>query len=268
MRAFKSTAAIWLAVTGIAVGGGDIAPAPQPTAMLEATAASPWHIDVQLYAMTLWIQGESAMGYRTRFGENSFENVDIDMTPKTIIDHLKMGAMAHIEAHHDNGWGVWLDYAFMNLSKDVGDSADVELGLFEGIFEGFATFRRPMYGGTLQYFGGVRWYHFKVEMDTARNDYKRTFDWYDPVIGAAWVSPINEKWHYRLRADIGGFGVGSDFSAALEAGLLYDIAEKWQVDMRIKSLWVDYDDGTPGNYDRFEYDTVSFGPIVGITYRF
>jgi len=38
--------------------------------------------------------------------------------------------------------------------------------------------------------------------------------------------------------------------------------------MSFKSLWVDYEEGTAGEKDHFIYDTVNFGPIVGISYRF
>jgi len=40
------------------------------------------------------------------------------------------------------------------------------------------------------------------------------------------------------------------------------------VKMSFKSLWVDYEEGTEGTTDYFSYDTVNFGPILGITYRF
>jgi outer membrane protein W len=73
-----------------------------------------------------------------------------------------------------------------------------------------------------------------------------------------------------LRADVGGFGIGtaSDFTAAVELGALYDINEAWQLKMSFKSLWVDYEEGVEGTSDYFAYDTVNFGPIIGITYKF
>ena len=38
--------------------------------------------------------------------------------------------------------------------------------------------------------------------------------------------------------------------------------------MQYKALWVDYENGTPGSPDFFQYDTVTHGPLLGIIYKF
>jgi len=186
--------------------------------------------------------------------------------------------MVHYEGLASNGWGVWLDYAFMNLGFDTdGVLIDGSTGFYQGILEAFIKYRSPLEVGYIEYYGGIRWWHndfdFNFDLDLAGNrvplvNTSRTYDWYDPVIGARWTYPINEKWSFRLRGDVGGFGIASDFTAAIEAVALYDINEAWQVKMSFKSLWVDYEEGTEGTTDYFSYDTVNFGPILGITYRF
>jgi len=224
--------------------------------------------EFQLYAFAPWMEGDASMGYKRLFldGEDSIEGITIDMSPRSIVDTLKMGIMAHLEAHQDSGWGLWLDYSFMNLGKDITNA--VNLGMFQGILEAFATYRVPLERGYIDYYGGLRWWRVALDMTIKSYTKEKTFDWYDPTIGLVWVTPIADDWHIRARADVAGFGIGSDFSSTIELGLLYDINEDWQVDMHMRSIWVDYEDGEVGREDRFAYDTVSYGPVVGITYRF
>ena len=171
----------------------------------------------------------------------------------------------------------------MNLGPSVDLGSKIlqvdNLGLYQGIFEIFATYSVPLDKGTIEYFGGIRWWHNAFDLTlsahlpslgiSSTKSWERDIDWYDPVIGAKWTYPISEKWSVRLRGDLGGFDIGtaSKFTAAIEAGALYDINENWQVDMRFKALWVDYEEGEVGEQNRFVYDTVSYGPILGITYR-
>jgi hypothetical protein len=154
----------------------------------------------------------------------------------------------------------------MNLGKDIKSSA--EMGMFQGILEMFGTYHVPLEQGYIDYFAGVRWWHVEMDLTIENRDRKRSFDWYDPIIGLVWVTPIAENWSLRTRADVGGFGIASDFTAAVEVGTLYDINENWQVDIHFKSLWVDYEEGSVGSYDRFVYKTVTYGPVVGISYKF
>ena len=273
MNMVKRTLMSIFAAASLLSAGGDVAPAAE-----EVPVATPaWSQEFQLYALAPWMQGDYSLGYKTRRGREGTLPGNIDAGPDNIYKSLKMGFMGHYEAHHESNWGIWLDYMFMNLGKKVDNGFNPlniqSIGVFEGIFEAFVTYRTPLKEGYIDYFGGVRWWDLRFDMSRTKINGetlspKRSFDWYDPVIGAVWVTPINENWHFRLRGDVGGFGIASDFTAAIEIGALYDIDKHWQVDMKFKSLWVDYEEGTEGRQDRFTYKTVSFGPVVGITYRF
>ena len=261
-----------VAAVSVLNAGGDVAPIENP-AIIKAPENT-WGYEFQLYGLAIWIKGDAAIGV--------LPSGKVDETPKSIIDKLEMGAMTHFEAHHDSGWGLWLDYVFMNLGMGATvDKSfvkiDANIGIYQGILEAFATYRVPMEKGYMDYYGGVRWWHNAFEINTdliasnigSRTKYReRIIDWYDPVLGARWTFPINENWSFRVRGDVGGFGIQSNFSVAIEVGALYDISENWQVDLRFKSLWVDYEEDTEGTQDYFAYDTANFGPIIGITYRF
>jgi hypothetical protein len=229
---------------------------------------SQWSYDLQLYLLVLWISGDSEMGRIS-------QSFDVDVTPHDIFSNLDMGGMAHFEAHRKQGLGVWLDYAFMDLSKsaEFGSEGFIrnQLGVYQGVMEAFATYRTPLAKGYIDYFAGARWWHNDFDYTvTVLDSHKtsRTIDWCDPIIGLRWTRPVSERWDVRARADVGGFSLASDFTSAVELGAIYDVSDNWKLDMRIKSMWVNYDDGKKGTPGRFTYNTVNYGPIIGMTYSF
>ena len=243
--------------------GGDVAPVEN---IVAEESVKSWQNEFQLYGLALWIQGDMTLG--------KLPSTSLDITPNDIFSNLKMGGMVHYEGQHANGWGLWLDYAFMNLGFDIKDTPFVQdtAGYYQGILEAFVKYRVALEKGYIDYYGGIRWWHNDIDNSLTVNsttiERSRVIDWYDPVIGARWTYPFNKKWSFRLRGDMGGFGIESDFTAAVEAVALYSINKAWQVKMSFKSLWVDYEEGTKNNSNYFAYDTVNFGPIVGISYKF
>lgn len=95
-------------------------------------------------------------------------------------------------------------------------------------------------------------------------------DWLDPMIGARvryTVAPGHELW---LRGDIGGFGVGSDFSwqaigaYGFELGTYQGFTFSGVVGYR--ALYVDYVQGE--GRQRYGFDMLQHGPVLGVSARF
>ncbi len=93
-------------------------------------------------------------------------------------------------------------------------------------------------------------------------------DWLDAVIGARWTHYLSENWQFRLRGDIGGLGLASDFTGTASVGIIYVINNLMDIDLTYKATWVDYEEGTRNTPDYFEYDTVTHGPILGLNFKF
>ncbi len=93
-------------------------------------------------------------------------------------------------------------------------------------------------------------------------------DWVDPVVGTRLSMPVLENFDFILRGDIGGFGISSDFTALVSAGLQYHFTRMVSLDIRYKALWVDYETGTQGRPGYFSYTTVTHGPILGLVFAF
>jgi len=123
---------------------------------------------------------------------------------------------------------------------------------------------------TLDLYAGARYTHLELTMEPAtaakRSDSK---NWFDPIVGAKVVLPISEGWHAALNGDIGGFGVNSDFTWSTTCVLGYDFSmfgSPATAYLGYRALGQDYSD--QGGGDRFIWDIVQHGPIVGLTLRF
>jgi hypothetical protein len=95
-------------------------------------------------------------------------------------------------------------------------------------------------------------------------------DWLDPVIGARMRYAVAPGHELFLRGDIGGFGVGSDFSWQAVGGYGFEFATyqgtTFSGVIGYRALSVDYAHGEGGR--RYEFDMLQHGPILGISARF
>ncbi|WP_311925083.1 hypothetical protein [Microvirga sp. 3-52] len=95
-------------------------------------------------------------------------------------------------------------------------------------------------------------------------------NWLDPMIGARVRYTVAPGHELLLRGDIGGFGVGSDFSwqaigaYGFELGTYQGITFSGMIGYR--ALYADYTEGE--GRQRYEFDMLQHGPILGISARF
>ena len=238
--------------------------------LLSASAnAEDWSFQFEPYALASSIEGDASVGRAT--------GVDVDVDMSDILEVLEMAFMGHFEAHHSNGWGVALDYGFMDLGADISGPRGgvVDAKVRQGVFEALLVRQSQSSGkGNLEYLAGIRWWDndIDVEIDPAvlpgTAAFKIDEDWVDLVLGVRWSNPINDNWTFKLRGDIGGFGVTSDFTSAVSAGFHYQMTESIDLDLQYKATWVDFETGSSGQPGYFQYDTVTHGPLIGVIFNF
>lgn len=233
------------------------------------TKADDWSFELEPYLMGTSIVGDASIG------RISGAPVDIDF--KTILDNLDMAAMIHFEAHHQSGWGIAMDYGFMDLSQKNINNNDgfLKVGLRQGVLETLGLYRVKYGYTTIDYFAGIRWWDNDIELIldpgiiSGSTNIKMNDDWVDIVAGIRWNNQINRKWNFIAKADIGGFGLSADFTSTVEAGFTYRVSKLMTVDMKYKATWVDYDNGgQEGEVEYFFYDTITHGPILGLNFKF
>lgn len=95
-------------------------------------------------------------------------------------------------------------------------------------------------------------------------------DWFDPVIGARVRYAVAPGHELFLRGDIGGFGIGSDFSWQVVGGYGFDFGTYHGITFSgvigYRALSVDYAEGEGRR--RYEFDMLQHGPMLGISARF
>ena len=221
---------------------------------------------------------------------------DMDVKFSDLFDVLDFGGQVHVEVRKGN-FGVFIDPTYLQLSvdKDVqvlpnGGGPDVEVVLKEFLLE-FGGFYRlgtwPIgspYNSfvqkakpsvTLDALVGGRYVNLDVEIDIDSalpmipSEVDDDKDWLDPFVGARIILNPTEKLSFFVRSDIGGgdFDFASDITWNLVGYVGYELP--WYgitplIGYRV--LYIDYDDGSGD--DRFVYKTWTYGPIIGIGFRF
>lgn len=85
--------------------------------------------------------------------------------------------------------------------------------------------------------------------------------WVDPLVGFRARLNLTEKLYLAARADIGGFGVGSDLAWNVFGALGSQWNKRWSTELGWRTLSIDYSDGG------FIYDTKTSGLFLGLTCR-
>jgi len=97
-------------------------------------------------------------------------------------------------------------------------------------------------------------------------DYSNTVEsetsWFDPVVGMQVDFAMTEKLGLGVRGDIGGFGVGSEFSWGLVTAAKYDFTDLVSGYAGYRILDIDYEETD------FVFDAQMGGPIFGMMFRF
>jgi hypothetical protein len=212
---------------------------------------SGWMVNFTPY---LWMAGMS--GDATLRG---IEVVDIDISFSDILDDLDFGFAGHMEATK-NKFTMFFDINYINISEKP---QTIVVRVKNTVGELGATYHL----GLFEILGGVRIIKWKLELTPSQipTTFERSKTFVDPIIGARIKGPVSRIITLGARGDIGGFGVGSDFSwnIILDAdiriarwGALYGGYRWWQDDY-----------GENDNKD-FQLDLLTSGPILGFTFYF
>ena len=90
-------------------------------------------------------------------------------------------------------------------------------------------------------------------------------DWVDPIVGVRLRQRLAPHHEIRLQSDVGGFGVGSQFSWQVLAAYSYEFSSgttSWAAILGYRALGVNYATGTDG------INMTLSGPVLGLTIRF
>ena len=181
-----------------------------------------------------------------------------------ILANLQLGGLIHVEAQKER-WSILFDGIFLALGQGL-DVPPGRVDIDHVIVEFGAGYEVV---DSVELLAGGRY----VSLDTAlqigfdpgivvRSDQ----GWVDPIVGVRVRRDLSDRWQVHLRSDIGGFGVGSDFTWNLEADVGLRVTERLSMMLGYRLIDVDYDTGT--GRDQFLFDAQMSGPRLGMAFRF
>ena len=230
---------------------------PHTASALESTG---WDHSILLYLMGPSIEGEVGVGPITG---------DVDLDPSDVLENLEFGAMVGYRAQKER-WSVLVDLIYMDLAQGgMGDRglATAEVGFDQltlGFSGGYAIGR-----GTDVLFG-VRWFDVSgdIRLESPINSQRADFgdDWLDPLVGLRWEAPLGERWRFVGLGDVGGFGVGSDFTWQVSLSFHARISKSISALLGYRHLDIDRESGS--GPDRFLMKVSESGPAVGLKIGF
>ena len=234
--------------------------------------ADEWQFSVAPYLWAVGLNGEQTVKGNTSDIDASF--IDIIEESDTIF-----ALQAHFELHNGT-WGVFFDPTFMTLTMDgkVGP-IDVDLDFdywlveFGGVYKVASWPQEGDADAVLELLAGGRYTSLDADIDLTATRFATSVsgkqDWIDPFVGARGLIPLTEGVNLFLRGDVGGFGVGSDFTYNLVGTVGWDMTvfgNDATLHAGYRVLYQDYEDGSGA--DRFAYDITTHGPMIGMNFRF
>ena len=232
----------------------------------EKTDGKTWNFLTDIYLLFPNMNGETGIG--------DLLSVPIDANPGDIFSKLKFGGMLYVEGQTKK-WAITSDLVFMNLGNEITETMLLHSGTVkanQGIWEAAGLYRIFSF---MEVGIGGRLNHLKTSIDARRNVFPAGTEevirdnaawWYDPVIVTRLTADIKDKWLFQLRGDVGGFGIGSDFTWQAQAYVGYRFSKLFQLTAGYRILSIDYQKTTDS--EPFVFDIDEFGPVIRFGFNF
>ncbi len=235
---------LWAIVVLVAAGAWTPAAAQAPS--------DEWDVTVVPYFMGASMSGTTAVRGR---------EVDVDVSASDIFSNLQFGAMGLVVARKGK-WGLGGDAIWMALGTTVRNTnVDFNQGAFA-----FYGLRRLGAAADLTLGMRVNTLQGKLTFNALGVSVSQDKTWVDPLVGLTLRSPGEHRVHLQVYTEIGGFGVGSDFTWQIFPTLGFKFTDHFSLEAGYRWLDLDYETGD-GN-ERFAYDVLTQGPVGGLAFRF
>ncbi len=196
---------------------------------------------------------------------------EIDLKFKDILENLQFAFMLHGEAYRGD-WGLMVDYSYLKLGSDLNGPLEIlrDITFRQSVFELFASRKFEKDWGLINLYGGIRVWNYNIQLAFQNIEISRITrkqNWVDPTIGGRIYFNVSNRFMAGLRADMGGFGLGSNFAFNLQPGLSYRFSDLFSLAIQYKYLYADFENDKEGP-DFFGIDAASHGPLVGFLFQF
>lgn len=230
------------------------------------TDTKKWEFLTDVYLLFPYMNGEIGIGNNI--------TVPVDASPGDIFSKLQMAGMLDFEARTDK-WAITTDFVYMNLNQDITPGNVIvsgDVGAKQLIWESAGLYRLAPFwevgvGGRLNNIATEIDFIRKAVPNNTKEFYKSgSKTWFDPILVTRLSGNVDDKWLFQFRGDLGGFGLGSDFTWQLQAYAGYRISKVFHLAAGIRILGIDYDRGT--DTERFIYNVDTSGPVIKLGFNF
>ena len=212
-----------------------------------------WKFDASLNLFAAGMSGE--IGVRG-------QPVVVDLSASDIFENLSAAAAGRFTVGYER-WFFSTEFSYLELEVE---STAVNVELKQWLVEPsvgyeFCEFFRG--------FAGARYNSIEAEVIFLGPPLVGggTEEWWDPIIGVEVSLPlVRGKLSFDGRFDVGGFGIGSDFTWQAYPHFDWRFAKWGSAQLGYRWLGTDYEDGSGLN--RFVYDVVVQGFQLGLTFHF
>lgn len=197
-------------------------------------------------------------------GENTSE-VSVDFG--TIFDNLEGIFTAHAEAQK-GCWGGIFDVAYLDIGSSAGlpSGGDIKVNVINTIVEIDGFYRIKKDAHFFDVLAGFRYTDQETKINFKPGPQVNAVEnWWDPLVGGRWIWNFGKQWQFVARGDIGGFGVGSDFTWNASGIFAWQPWKHVAFAAGYRALDQDYESGSGA--DRYKWDVTMHGPIAGVDFR-
>jgi hypothetical protein len=219
-----------------------------------------WHFFIEPYMLFPYMSGET--------GIRNLPSVTVDANAGDILSKLQFGAMLYMEASTIK-WTITSDLLYSNLKQDVTPGAIINSGNASAkliIWEAAGLYRITSF---LDFGVGSRLDNVQSGIDVLRNTIPGNTEaisaglsktWFDPILIMRVTGDLKKRWLFQFRGDLGGFGIGSDFTWQIQGYAGYQFSKLFRLTTGYKVIGINYDKGT--GEDHFLYNVKTFGPVI------
>ena len=235
------------------------------------TSAAPrmnhWHFLAEPYLMMTSLNGSIGLG--------TVPGTSICIPFSEVFRHLNFGAMVYLEAHNEK-FAITSDFIYASMTHD----ASREKGIISGtaeikmVIEELAGLYRL--NSWLEFGVGARILNLNTSLDVNADStlvtgphHKSASEsvvWVDPILITRIMKTVNKKWALQLRADLGGFSLGSQFTWQVHPIVAYKFSHLFQLGLGYRILSFDYNKGS--GTDQVVYDMDLYGPEIRLGFNF
>jgi len=227
-----------------------------------------WHFTLAPYVILPFMNGSMTLANQT---------VDADLNTGDILKRLDWFLTLYFEARHPK-FTIATDILYMNLGQGgqlpvSGRSADFKM---QQLATEFVVLGRIVKwfelggGGRVNFVQSGLTAPAGMALPAIDLDFRET--WFDLLIAVRFSVPFkNDHWRLALRADVGGFTLGSTYAWQVYpyGGYNFDgINGKrvFELGLAFRAFGMKYETGS--GTDRFVYDMIIWGPELGFVFHF